>query len=166
MSAAHFGNNLCGSHAVPRVGPRMPTQPPRTALSPVGTAEGPAALYCWIEHVSRTGSLPSARRTLGHASPPQDPVLRGPARWAPVTRPRRDRPRPRDRGEDERPLNLRQWAQAIAVVALLVLSVGAWLVVADANTWVGIAVVAVGVGAIGWWYARRRIRYSAEEDGE
>ena len=79
---------------------------------------------------------------------------------APVIRPRRDR------GEDERPLNMKQWRHSIAIVAVLVLGVGAWLVGAGASTWVGIAVVAVGVGAIGWWYARRRIRYSAEEDGE
>ena len=73
---------------------------------------------------------------------------------------------PRDRGEDERPMNMKQWGQAIAIVAVLVLGVGAWLVGAGGNTWVGIAVVAIGAGAIGWWYARRRVSGSAEGNGE
>ena len=68
--------------------------------------------------------------------------------------------------EDERPLSVKELAEAIAIVAVLVLGVGTWLVGTGGNTWVAIAVVAIGAGAIGWWRARRRVSDAAEGDGE
>ena len=72
----------------------------------------------------------------------------------------------KQRREDELPLSLKELAQAIAVVAVLVLGVGTWLVGAGANKWAGIVLVAVGVGAIGGWYVLRRVPRAPEEEGE
>ena len=75
------------------------------------------------------------------------------------------RPQRKNRVDDDLPLSLRELAQSMAIVAVLVLSIGAWLVGAGANRWVGIVLVAAGAGAIGWWYVRRRVPDPAERDG-
>ena len=83
-----------------------------------------------------------------------------------MIRPRHAKSGPEKRLDDELPLSLRELAQLVAIVAVLVFGAGAWLVGAGANKWVGIVLVAVGVGAIGWWCARTRVDDSAEGDGE
>ena len=81
-----------------------------------------------------------------------------------MIRAHRGRPRPKKWVDDELPLSLRELAQPVAIVAVLVFVAGAWLVGAAANTWVGIVLVAVGMGATGWWYVRKRAPYAAEGD--